>query len=123
MKVEHLRIRCTEDFKKDLEKIAEYNGLSVSAYITMLVQREINKNKGVAKMKSFEEMVKELVEIETDSGCHTDNVEDYTSQKAYYLSNVIDDSYINYVSEGMEVDEETAIKLQREVISEINSKY
>lgn len=126
MKVQNIHIKCTEHFKEQLKQIAEENGLSVSAYMTQLATKEINKNKGVARLKgkkSFEEMVNELVEIETDAGCHTDEVEDYTSEKAYYLSNVIEDSYINYVIESMGVDEKTAIDLQCEVISIIKSKY
>ncbi len=46
MKLGTIYIRCTQQFKEQLKTIAEQNGLSVSAYMTQLATKEINKNKG-----------------------------------------------------------------------------
>ena len=73
--------------------------------------------------KSFEEMVSELVDIETSAGCHEDYVEDYANEMEFHLSNVETDSYTTYVSESMDVDTQTAIKLQKAVIAEIKSRH
>ncbi len=73
--------------------------------------------------KDFDEMVAELVNIETNESCHDDYEENYDTTVEFYLSNVIIDSYIPYVMESMGVDEDTAIKLQKEVIFKIKLHF
>lgn len=42
MKDKQIIIRCTDDFKSDVKRLAENEGLSISAYITRLLKLQIN---------------------------------------------------------------------------------
>ena len=45
----------------------------------------------------YEDEIKELVETEVDEGTHSDTPEDYQTAIDFYLSNVVDDSYHEYL--------------------------
>ena len=67
----------------------------------------------------------ELVKTELDETCHMSNPEDFESKLDFYLENVEQDSYIDYVLgryDNMFLKQESGIKIQNIVIEEI-TKY
>ena len=75
------------------------------------------------KMKKYDEMINELVEIEMNEYTHDDSPEDYGSKLEFYLSNAEQDSYLDYIKSNYKVTTEEAIKIQAEVITEIKRRY
>ena len=74
-------------------------------------------------MNKTEKIINELYEIETNGGCHEDYVEDYKTKKDFYLSNVICDDWIGYVTGNFGVTKEEAENIRVEVIQKIESNY
>jgi len=77
----------------------------------------------------LEDEINELVGIETNDGCHSDDVEDYESKLDYYLSNVIVDTYLEYLEDYFRLErnkiltEDLAYKIRNEVKTRIESNY
>jgi hypothetical protein len=69
------------------------------------------------------DLINELVEMEMDESCHNDYPEDYNNKLEFYLSNAEMDSYINYLTDNRNVNEEEAMEIQKSVISEIKRRY
>jgi len=73
-----IKLRCTDEFKAQIEALASKENRTVSNYIENLLSNEINKNKKEnAKMMDYEEMVSYVDEV-----C---NIEGYEDSPAYDL--------------------------------------
>ncbi|WP_113675807.1 helix-turn-helix domain-containing protein [Vallitalea guaymasensis] len=69
-----------------------------------------------------ETLIEELIEIEMNPCCHSDNADEYSNDLEYYLSNVIKQDYINYLCNNYDVETKEAEELQEHVIFEIKHR-
>lgn len=107
------------------EKLEEGVHYRTAGRVKIILKSVVDKIKGGFKVLTIQESLKivnECVETEMTEGCHSDYVEDYNSPLEFYLSNVEKDSYIGYLQENYEIDEEDAISLQEEIMREIKAK-
>jgi len=77
-------------------------------------------------LRSFEQIVDELISIEMSEGSHMDNLEDYESSLEFYLSSVKKESYVNWYLEDFLTEDEQKIynlsEIQVAVIDGITEK-
>lgn len=67
-----------------------------------------------------ETKIDELVKIELDECCHDDYIKDYETPLDFYLSNVIQDSYVtHFLPEHFNLNEEELYKIQSVIIDRI----
>ena len=81
-------------------------------------QELINNN---ITMEMYEGIVKDAFEIEINESCHSDYEENYNSKQEFYLSNVNDDNYINFLQESYGINEELAQEVKEDVMNKIKA--
>lgn len=74
------------------------------------------------KQMVFENLASFLAAIEMDTGCHTDEPEDYDSELGFYLSNAAGDGYLVYLTDNWVEDDEDAIEVQEMVVEKIRER-
>lgn len=78
-------------------------------------------------MRTFNELVEELVVIEMDPTCHSDNADDYEFLEDFYLSNAEQDDYVSHYLESYlsddEIKEYDLSEIQDAVVSAIRNKF